>query len=90
MSIKTQFDGTRHSEPNADAATTVPVAGRGAFRFRGAIEDLTRAECDELFDRATSSAVRTLSSLPTLTISGVGFAPGTAPSFTRLKASAGS
>ena len=60
MSTKTQFDGTRHSEPNDadDAAGTAPevVAGRGtAFRFAGAIEDLTREECDELFDRATSS-----------------------------------
>ena len=56
MSTKTQFDGTRHSEPNDAAATTPDVIGRGtAFRFAGAIEDLTREECDELFDRATSS-----------------------------------
>ncbi|HET7459088.1 MAG TPA: histidinol dehydrogenase [Gemmatimonadaceae bacterium] len=55
MTAKTQFDGTRHSEPNDDAPPA-PVAGaRGAFRFRGAIEDLTRDECDELFDRTTSS-----------------------------------
>ncbi|MFL5578395.1 MAG: histidinol dehydrogenase [Gemmatimonadaceae bacterium] len=59
MRAKAQFDGTLHTEP--DDATAPPSAGRGIFRFTGAVEDLGAEERAALFDRSTSGddAVRT-------------------------------
>lgn len=52
MSDKIQFDGVHHSEP--DDATRAPGAGRGTFRFVGAVEDLSADERRALFDRTTA------------------------------------
>ena len=53
MRDKTQFDGTRHTD--ASDGETVPVTGRATFRFIGAVEDLSEAECAALMNRSTSS-----------------------------------
>ena len=53
MRDKLQFDGTRHTD--ASDGETVPVTGRATFRFIGAVEDLSAAECAALMDRTTSS-----------------------------------
>ena len=52
MSDKIQFDGVHHSEP--DDAPPAPAAGQGTFRFAGAVEDLSAADCRALFERTTS------------------------------------
>jgi histidinol dehydrogenase len=53
MRDKTQFDGTRHTD--ASDGETVPVTGRATFRFIGAVEDLSEADCEALMHRTTSS-----------------------------------
>jgi histidinol dehydrogenase len=52
MRDKTQFDGTRHTD--AADGETVPVTGRETFRFIGAVEDLSEADCAALMNRSTS------------------------------------
>src|SRR4051812_13105583 len=52
MTDKVQFDGVHHSEPEGSARA--PGAGRGTFRFVGAVEDLSAEECRALFERTTS------------------------------------
>jgi histidinol dehydrogenase len=52
MRDKIQFDGTRHTD-GADGET-VPVTGRETFRFIGAVEDLSEADCAALMNRSTS------------------------------------